>query len=116
MHITFNNFSGIFQSVNDRESQQKILLSGDIEENPGPPHDTDTLGNRREQCGHLADQVGNNRLSKQKLLLSGDVELNPGPLDVGHIKVGFQQTETTKPNIYNILCQSSCSKDVGHFL
>ncbi len=72
------------QGGNTRLSEQRLLLSGDIEKNPGPLStdislDTNSVcWDRNDNRRNQSDSV-NTHLSEHKLLLSGDMEDNPGP-------------------------------------
>ncbi len=82
------------QSTNTRLSEQRLLLSGDIEQNPGPLIQSDTRWTQKdirrgEQDSSDWGKGRNDRLSEQRLLLSGDVERNPGPQEGSAKKVGI---------------------------
>ncbi len=69
------------QGGNTRLSEQRLLLSGDIEENPGPLGRDASLDTSRV-CWDLCDKARNqsDSVNTLRLLLSLDIEENPGPL------------------------------------
>ena len=78
------------KSIAVHNDDYKLMLSGDVESNPGP----------LDAWNSTASEIHNDNY---KLMLAGDVESNPGPLDSRSSAVGGKTNSTNERNLIEII-------------